>query len=84
MVFIGEVLLGFQTGPSTFLFPFFSLSFFFVNFDFSYFSYFLKRAISTSTQQKIIDCKINALKVERVQNTFENLNSSKMTLKILK
>jgi len=45
--------------------------------------YFLKRAISTSTQ-KISDCKINALKVERVQNTFENLNSSKMTLKMLK
>jgi len=45
--------------------------------------YFLKRAISTSTQ-KIGDCKINALKVERVQNTFKNLNSSKMTLKMLK
>jgi hypothetical protein len=28
--------------------------------------------------------KINALKVEYVQNTFENLNSSEMTLKMLK
>jgi len=34
--------------------------------------------------QKISDCKINALKVERFRNTFENLNSSEMTLKILK
>jgi len=34
--------------------------------------------------QKISDCKINVLKVERVQNTFKNLNSSEMTLKILK
>jgi len=33
---------------------------------------------------KISDCKIYALKVERVQNTFENLNSSEMTLKMLK
>jgi hypothetical protein len=45
--------------------------------------YLLKRAISTSTQ-KISDCKINALKVERVQNTFENLNSFEMALKMLK
>jgi hypothetical protein len=43
MVFIGEVLLGFQTGPSTFLFPFFSL-FFFVNFDFFYFFVFFKES----------------------------------------
>jgi len=33
---------------------------------------------------KISDCKIYALKIERVQNTFENLNSSEMTLKMLK
>jgi hypothetical protein len=38
MVFIGKVLLGFQTSPSTF--PFLLFSFFFVNFDFSYFLYF--------------------------------------------
>jgi hypothetical protein len=35
MVFIGKVLLGFQTSPSTFHFLLFSS--FFVNFDFSYF-----------------------------------------------
>ena len=35
MVFIGKVLLGFQTSPSTF--PFLLFSSFFVNFDFSYF-----------------------------------------------
>ena len=29
-------------------------------------------------------CKINVLKVESVQNTFKNLNSSEMTLKMLK
>jgi len=33
---------------------------------------------------KISDGKIYALKVERVQNTFKNLNSSEMTLKMLK
>ena len=35
LVFIGKVLLGFQTSPSTF--PFLLFSSFFVNFDFSYF-----------------------------------------------
>jgi hypothetical protein len=57
--------------------------FFFVILIFLIFFYFLKRVISTQTQ-KISDCKINVLKVERVQNTFKNLNSSEMTLKILK
>ena len=38
LVFIGKVLLGFQTSPSTF--PFLLFSSFFVNFDFSYFLYF--------------------------------------------
>jgi hypothetical protein len=33
---------------------------------------------------KISDYKIYTLKVERVQNTFKNLNSSEMTLKMLK
>jgi len=37
MIFIGKVLLGFQTSPSTFPFLFFSCFFFFVNFDFSHF-----------------------------------------------
>jgi hypothetical protein len=40
--------------------------------------------INVDPTRKISDCKINALKVERVQNTFENLNSSEMTLKMLK
>jgi len=50
MVFIGKVLLGFQISPSTFPFLLFS-SFFFVNFDFSYFfCIFESEKISTSTQ----------------------------------
>jgi hypothetical protein len=40
--------------------------------------------INVGSTRKISDCKINALKVERVQNTFENLNFSEMTLKMLK
>jgi hypothetical protein len=40
LVFIGKVLLGVQTSPSTF--PFLLFFFFFVNFDFSYFFVFLK------------------------------------------
>jgi len=40
--------------------------------------------INVDSIRKINNCKINALKVERVQNTFENLNSSEMTLKMLK
>jgi hypothetical protein len=71
-------LLGFQISPSTF--PFF---FFFFDKFFFFFFIFLKRTISTWTQ-KLSDCKINALKIERVRSTFENLNSYKMALKILK
>jgi hypothetical protein len=66
LVFIGEVWLDHKhIGPSTL--------FLFLYFKFFYFLYFfLKRAISTSAQQgKISDYKINALKVERVHNTFE-------------
>jgi hypothetical protein len=40
--------------------------------------------INVGSTRKISDCKINALKLKRVQNTFENLNSSEMTLKMLK
>jgi len=40
--------------------------------------------INIDSTRKISDCKINALKVERVQNTFENLNFSKMMLKMPK
>jgi hypothetical protein len=84
MVFIGKVLLGFQTSPSTFPFLLFSF-FFFVNFDFSYFFVFLKASnINVNSTRKISDHKIYASKVERVPNTFENLNSFEMTLKMLK
>jgi hypothetical protein len=80
MVFIGQVLLGFQTSPSTFPFLFF-----FVNFNFSFFFVFLKASnINVDSTRKINNCKINALKVERVQNTLKNLNSSEMALKMLK
>ena len=65
-------------GPST--------SLFFVNFDFSIFFVFsLKTSnINVDSTRKINDCKNNALKVKRVQNTFENLNSFETTLKMLK
>jgi hypothetical protein len=84
MVFIGKVLLGFQTSPSTF--PFFSFPLFFlVNFDFSYFFVFLKASnINVDSMKKINDFKNNALKVERVPNVFENLNSFETMLKMLK
>ena len=69
MVFIGKVLLGFQTSPSTFLsfsFPFFFCKFWF----FLYFCIFWKRAISTSTQWG----KSLILKMTREKsNAFENL-----------
>jgi hypothetical protein len=74
LVFIGKVLLGFQTSPSTF--PFLLFSSFFVNFDFSYFLYFWKRAnINIDSMRKINDFKNDAWKVERVPNVFENFNS---------
>jgi hypothetical protein len=74
-VFIAKMLVGFQTAPSTFLFLLLFFCFF-VNFDFSYFFVFFKASnINVDSTRKISDCKINALKVEHVQNTFENLNS---------
>jgi hypothetical protein len=83
MLFIGEVLLGLQTSPSTFSFLFFS--FFFVNFYFFYFFVFLKaNNININSTRKISDHKIYALKVECIPNSFENLNSFEMTLKMLK
>jgi len=83
MVFIGKVLLGFQTSPSTF--PFLLFSSFFVNFDFSYFFVLLKASnINVNSRRKISGHKIYALKVERVPNTFENLIFFEMTLKMLK
>jgi hypothetical protein len=46
---------------------------------------FLKTShINVDSIRKISDCKIYTLKVERVQNTFENLNSFEMSLKMLK
>jgi len=46
---------------------------------------FLKASdINVNSTRKISDHKIYTLKVERVPNTFENLNSFEMTLKMLK
>jgi hypothetical protein len=62
LVFIGKMLLYFQTSPSTF--PFLFFSFFFVNFDFSYFFIFLKTGnINIDSIIKISDFKINAFKI---------------------
>jgi hypothetical protein len=62
------------------------LNSFFVNFDFSYFFvFFLKTSnINIDSMRKINDFKNNALKVERVPNIFENLNSFETMLKMLK
>jgi len=58
---------------------------FFVNFDFSYFFVFFEnKQINIDLIRKINDLKNNALKVERVPNIFENLNSFEMMLKMLK
>jgi len=40
--------------------------------------------INVNSTRKISDHKIYTLKVERVPNSFENLNSFEMTLKMLK
>jgi hypothetical protein len=48
------------------------------------FVFFKASNFNVDSIRKINNYKINALKVKRVQNTFENLNSSEMTLKILK
>jgi len=54
-------------------------------FFYLFFLYFLKAGnINIDSTRKISDHKIYALKVERVPNTFENLNSFEMTLKMLK
>jgi len=83
MVFIGKVLLGFQTSPSTF--PFLFFSFFFCKFWFLLFFVVLKASnININSIRKISNHKIYMLKVERVLNTLKNLNSFEMTLKMLK
>jgi hypothetical protein len=52
---------------------------------FLYFEFILKtNNINFDSTRKISDCKINALKVEQVQNTFENLNYFEIMLKMLK
>jgi hypothetical protein len=49
---------------------------FFLNLIFFNFFVFLKTSnINVDSMRKINDFKINALKVERVRKTFENLNS---------
>jgi len=49
------------------------------------FLYFFKASnINVNSTRKISDHEIYALKVERVPNTFENLNSFEMTLRMLK
>ena len=74
----------FSNQSLNFSFPFLFL-FFFVNFDISYFLVFLKASnINVNSIRKIGDRKIYALKVKRVPNTFENLNSFEMTLRMLK
>jgi hypothetical protein len=58
---------------------------FFVNLIFFNFFVFLKTSnINVDSMRKINDFKINALKVERVPNVFENLNSFETMLKMLK
>jgi hypothetical protein len=52
---------------------------------FFFFEFILKKNnINVDSTRNISDCKINVLKVERVQNTFENLNSLEIMLKMLK
>ena len=59
-----------------------SIFFFFLNLIFFNFFVFLKTSnINVDSMRKI---KINALKVERVRKTFENLNYFETMLKMLK
>jgi hypothetical protein len=52
---------------------------------FLYFEFILKtNNTNVDSIRKISDYKINTLKVDHVQNTFENLNFSEMMLKMLK
>jgi len=67
-----------------FSFPFLFSFFFLLILIFSFFVFLKASNINVDLTRKISDCKIYALKVERVQNTFENLDSFEMTLKMLK
>jgi len=49
-----------------------------------FFVFFENKQINIDLIRKINDLKNNALKVERVPNIFENLNSFEMMLKMLK
>jgi hypothetical protein len=76
-LYIGKILFG----PQNWFLNFF----FFVNLIFLNFFVFLKTSnINIDSMRKINDFKINALKVERVPNVFENLNSFETMLKMLK
>jgi len=50
----------------------------------NFFVFFENEQINIDSMRKINDFKNNALKVERVPNIFENLNSLEMMLKMLK
>jgi len=77
-VFIGKMLHESQNWSLYFLS-------FFVNLIFLNSLYFLKTSnINVDSMKKINDFKNNALKVERVPNVFENLNSFETMLKMLK
>ena len=74
-VFIGKMLYGSPNWSFNFLS-------FFVNLIFLNFFYFLKTSnINVDSMKKINDFKNNTLKVERVPNVFENLNSFETMLK---
>jgi len=49
-----------------------------------FFVFFENEQINIDSMRKINDFKNNTLKVERVPNIFENLNSLEMMLKMLK
>jgi hypothetical protein len=76
-VFIGKMLHGSQNWSLNF--------FFFVNLIFlNFFVFFETSNINVDSMKKINDFKNNTLKVERVPNVFENLNSFETMLKTLK
>jgi hypothetical protein len=75
LLFIGKNIVRSQT---------WSLNFFFVNFDFSYFLLYFLKTSNINIDSMRIDFKNDALKVERVPNIFENLNYFETMLKMLK
>jgi hypothetical protein len=75
LLFIGKNIVRSQT---------WSLYFFFVNFNFSYFLLYFLKTSNINIDSMRIDFKNDALKVERIPNIFENLNSFETMLKMLK